>query len=182
MKPTLITLSLLLFCTLSACASPQAAPTPNQDTLARSTRYVSDEVKVMGLEGRHSASHSHRLLTYELVIQPDHSVALDESELVEISYIICPDDMTQYPQHQACTPRGAEGPPQRRRHTLYEGRAIFNGDALTQLEISPLKGDKYGTTGFVMPCKQAPEGRFICARPLPMLDKVDVNFRLVPRA
>lgn len=180
MKPTHAALPLLLIL-LSACASPQAATQPTQDTLAPSTRYVSDEVRVKGLEGRHSASHSHSALTYELVIQPDHSVVLDESELVEISYIICPDDMTHYPQHQACTPRGSAGPPQRRRHTRYEGRAIFNGDALTRLEILPLKTKAYEVAGFVMPCQQAPEGRYTCARPLPINGDIDINFRLVPR-
>lgn len=180
MKPTCAVLPFLLIL-LSACAAPQAAPTPNQDTLAPSTRYVSDEVKVAGLEGRHSASHSERLLTYELVIQPDHSVVLDESEMMNISYVVCPDDMSHYPQHQACTPRGHEGPPQRRRHTRYEGRAIFEQDVLTRLEISALKSEGDEQPGFVMPCKQAPEGRFICARPLPIGGDVDINFRLVPR-
>lgn len=182
MKPTIIALSLSLLYTLTACAAPQKSQAPTQDTSARSTRYVSEEVKVEGLEGRHSASHSHSVLTYELVIQPDHRVVLDESELVEISYIICPDDMTHYPQHQSCTPRGSEGPPQRRRHTRYEGRAIFDGDALTRLELSPRKTDKDDTTGFVMPCKSTTQGHITCERSLPMRDKVDVNFRLVPRA
>lgn len=127
--------SLLL---LAACAG--SAPTkPKLANTQPTTTYQLQPLRVLGNEGRHSASHSTSDIAGSLELVGDRA-RLTLAISTSTGYVSCPKDRKFWPQHQACIENPPNGDGTSRSALVLAGRAIRTGDRVrveVGIELQP---------------------------------------------